>query len=54
MKERMGVITLQGNPLTLVGNEVKVGGKAPDFTLLDTNHTPVSLADILAALRTLA
>ena len=45
MKEHTGVITFQGNPLTLVGNEVKVGGKAPDFMLLDSDLTPVSLAD---------
>jgi thiol peroxidase len=32
MKERHGMITMMGNPLTLIGNEVKVGEKAPDFT----------------------
>ena len=30
---RSGVITFKGNPMTLVGNELKVGQKAPDFTL---------------------
>ncbi len=25
---------MKGNPLTLIGNEVKVGEKAPDFTVL--------------------
>ncbi len=44
MAERSGVITFQGNPLTLVGNEVKVGDRAPDFEVLDNGLTPVTLA----------
>jgi len=31
MRERKGLITMNGNPLTLMGNEVKVGGLAPDY-----------------------
>ncbi|MFN7812544.1 MAG: thiol peroxidase [Planctomycetia bacterium] len=30
---RHGAVTFKGNPLTLVGDEVKVGAAAPDFTL---------------------
>ncbi len=30
---RSGVITFKGNPLTLAGQELKVGQPAPDFTL---------------------
>ena len=30
---RHGAVTFKGNPLTLVGDEVKVGGPAPDFDL---------------------
>ena len=44
MKERTGLITMRGNPLTLVGNEIKVGEMAPDFTALDNNLSPVSLS----------
>ena len=44
-KERTGVITMGGNPLTLVGNEVKAGDKAPDFTLLDMEMKPKTLKD---------
>ena len=33
MPERSGVITFKGTPMTLVGNEVKVGQQAPHFTL---------------------
>ena len=32
MTERPGSITMKGKPLTLVGQEVKVGDPAPDFT----------------------
>jgi thiol peroxidase len=41
MKERKGLITMKGNPLTLVGNEVKVGDRAPDFNVLDNDLSPV-------------
>ncbi len=34
MKERTGMITMKGNPLTLMGNEVKVREMAPDFVVL--------------------
>jgi thiol peroxidase len=44
MKERHGLITMKGNPLTLVGNEVKVGEKAPDFMALDNDLTPVQFS----------
>ena len=37
MKERTGIITMRGMPLTLVGDEVKVGERAPDFTAVDNN-----------------
>ncbi len=32
--ERQRIVTLEGQPLTLVGPEIKVGQKAPDFTLV--------------------
>ncbi len=44
MQERVGLVTMRGNPLTLVGNEVKVGDPAPDFMALDNNLTPVKLS----------
>lgn len=44
MAERSGAITFQGNPLTLVGSEVKVGQKAPDFEVLDNGLAPVKLS----------
>jgi thiol peroxidase len=44
MKERTGVITIHGNPLTLLGRELKVGDKAPDATVLDNDLNPVKLS----------
>jgi thiol peroxidase len=43
--ERKGLVSFKGNPLTLDGNEVKVGEKAPAFTVLDKDLIPVSLSD---------
>jgi len=43
MSERPGAVTFQGNPLTLLGEEVKAGDKAPDFQALDNGLSPVSL-----------
>jgi len=43
--ERTGIATFQGNPLTLVGNAVSVGDKAPDFRLLDQSLSPKTLKD---------
>ncbi len=47
MNERQGLITFQGNPLTLLGNAVNVGGKAPDFTVLRNDLSPAALKDFL-------
>ncbi|MGA1862576.1 thiol peroxidase [Deferribacter thermophilus] len=49
--ERTGLITMKGNPITLVGNEVKVGDKAPDFTVLDMALSPKSLSDYKGKLK---
>ncbi|WP_250277879.1 thiol peroxidase [[Clostridium] colinum] len=38
-------ITFNGNPVTLKGNELKVGDVAPDFLLTDTSLNDISLAD---------
>jgi len=41
----MASITFKGNPVTLLGQEVKVGDTAPDFTVLANDLSPVTLAD---------
>jgi len=45
MPERTGVVTMGGNAVTLVGEEVKVGDRAPAFTAVNTELQPVALAD---------
>jgi thiol peroxidase len=44
-QERKNAATFKGGPLTLIGQELKVGDKAPDFKLIDTGLKPVTLAD---------
>ncbi|MFB5673353.1 thiol peroxidase [Paenibacillus terreus] len=44
-QERTGVATFKGNPLTLIGPELKVGDKAPDFTLNKNLLEEASLKD---------
>jgi thiol peroxidase len=43
--ERAGATTLKGNPLTLIGPELKAGDAAPDFHMVDNGLKPVSLQD---------
>jgi thioredoxin-dependent peroxiredoxin len=47
MSERPAVITMNGKPLTLQGNELKVGNPAPDFEVIDNNLQPIHLKDFL-------
>ncbi len=44
MTERPGILTIHGNPLTLLGEEVKVGAAAPDAELLDNDLKPVKIS----------
>lgn len=44
-QERTGIATLKGNPLTLIGPELKKGDKAPDFQLNKSLVDVVSLKD---------
>lgn len=43
--ERNDIIKMHGNPLTLTGNLLKIGDKAPDFVVLDSALAPQSLKD---------
>ena len=45
MEERTGIITMHGDPLTLLGPEVKVGDTAADFEVLANDLSPVKLSD---------
>jgi len=44
MEERRDIITMKGQPLTLVGTEVKVGETAPDFEVLANDLSEVKLS----------
>ena len=44
MAERTGPVTFQGNPLTLLGNEVKAGRQAPDVELVANDLSPAKLS----------
>ena len=44
MKERTGAVTMRGNPLTLVGKELRIGDPAPDVELLDNDLNAVKLS----------
>jgi thiol peroxidase len=47
----MAKVTFKENPMTLVGNEVKVGDKAPDFTVLAHDLSEVKLSDYSGKVR---
>jgi len=47
-------VTFKNKPVTLLGNEVKVGDQAPDFTVLANDLTPVTLKDSEGKIRLFA
>lgn len=47
----MSKVTFKGNPVTLLGNEVKVGDQAPDFSVLANDLSAVTLADSKGTVR---
>lgn len=44
MAERTGLVTLKGNPVVLVGQEIKVGNKAPDAVLVANDLSEVKIS----------
>ncbi|MFA9433631.1 MAG: thiol peroxidase [Deltaproteobacteria bacterium] len=42
MQERDGLVTMKGNPITIMGTELQVGDRAPDFVAIDNDLNPVS------------
>ena len=51
MEKRTGYLKMKGNPLTLLGRELKVGEKAPEFQALTQDLQPFSLSDTAGKLR---
>ncbi|MER2113429.1 MAG: lipid hydroperoxide peroxidase, partial [Solibacillus isronensis] len=41
----MAQVTFKNSPVTLIGNEVKVGDQAPDFTVVANDLSEVTLKD---------
>lgn len=52
--ERKGVVTFKGNPITLVGEEVKVGQKAPDFKALVADLSEAGLGTFKGKVKLIA
>lgn len=50
----MSRITMKGNPLTLIGSDITVGGKAPDFKALDGDLKEVSLKDFAGKVKVIS
>lgn len=44
--ERPGAVKIQGNPMTLVGPQLAVGDKAPDFSVINVALKPIALNDV--------
>lgn len=51
MMERKNIVKMKGNPMTLLGPELKTGQKAPDFTLLDKGLKPLTLKDLTGKIK---
>jgi thiol peroxidase len=45
MAENNAKVTFKGNPMTMVGNEIKVGQQAPEFTAVGATLNHVKLSD---------
>lgn len=50
-QERQGATTLQGNPMTVLGPELRPGAKAPDFDVVDSSMQPFNLSKTGKAVR---
>ena len=46
MKERTGLVTMKGRPLTLLGDGLKVGDKAPNFEVIANDLSQVLLSSL--------
>ena len=53
-EERKGAVTMRGNPLTLVGPELKAGQKAPAFTAIGKGMAPVTLEQFKGKVKIIA
>ena len=49
-----GMVTMKGRPITLLGDRIKVGQKAPDFLVQATDLTDVRLSDFKGKVKLIA
>lgn len=49
--ERKGIVKMKGNPLTLVGPELRPGDKAPDFVVVDRELKELGLKDFAGKIK---
>lgn len=54
MTERAAAITLKGNPMTLIGDALKAGDKAPAFTLKANDMSDKTLKDFAGKVKILS
>lgn len=54
LAERTGIITFKGNPMTLLGPELKAGNQAPEFSVVDTALAPVTLASYAGKIKVIS
>lgn len=52
--DRKGRVTMHGDPLTLTGNEMRVGDKAPDFTVLNGELKEAVLKDFAGKVKVIS
>lgn len=50
-EKRTGVVTFRKRPMTLVGPDIRPGDKAPDFRVVKSDLSPVTLADSAGKVR---
>ncbi len=50
-QERPEAVTLKGNPLTLIGPQLRVGDRAPDFKAVNNKLETVTLAETSGSVR---
>ncbi len=54
MKERTGLVTMKGGPLTLLGDEVKIGDEAPDAEVAANDLSKVKLSSFEGKVRVIS
>jgi thiol peroxidase len=52
--ERLGIVTIKGNPLTLIGPDLQVGDKAPDFSVLDSDLKEINIKDFAGKIKVIS